>query len=154
MQGTRVWALVWEDPTCRRATKPVHHNCWACVQLLSLRATTTELVHLEPMLRNKRSHCNEKHAHHSEEQPPLTARRESLRPAVKTQCSQKTNKLINEFIKKQKALWFGTRIEGNVHFLWNIFLSCISSETPSLEAFQKHTSCIYRFRYLYGENFL
>ena len=27
MQGTRVRALVWEDPTCRRATKPVSHNC-------------------------------------------------------------------------------------------------------------------------------
>ena len=26
MQGTRVRALVWEDPTCLRATKPVHHN--------------------------------------------------------------------------------------------------------------------------------
>ena len=26
MQGTWVRALVWEDPTCRRATKPVHHN--------------------------------------------------------------------------------------------------------------------------------
>ena len=26
MQGTRVGALVREDPTCRRATKPVHHN--------------------------------------------------------------------------------------------------------------------------------
>ena len=26
MQGTRVRALVWEDPTCRGATKPVHHN--------------------------------------------------------------------------------------------------------------------------------
>ncbi|XP_059773337.1 uncharacterized protein LOC132362587 isoform X3 [Balaenoptera ricei] len=24
--GTRVRALVWEDPTCRRATKPVSHN--------------------------------------------------------------------------------------------------------------------------------
>ena len=30
MQGTRVRALVWEDPTCRRATKPVSHNYWAC----------------------------------------------------------------------------------------------------------------------------
>ena len=30
MQGTRVRSLVWEDPTCRRATKPVHHNYWAC----------------------------------------------------------------------------------------------------------------------------
>ena len=26
MQGTRVRALVWEDPTCRRASKPVCHN--------------------------------------------------------------------------------------------------------------------------------
>ena len=27
MQGTRVRALVWEDPTCRGATGPVSHNC-------------------------------------------------------------------------------------------------------------------------------
>ena len=27
MQGTRVRALVWEDPTCRRAAGPVSHNC-------------------------------------------------------------------------------------------------------------------------------
>ena len=26
MQGTRVRALLQEDPTCRRATKPVRHN--------------------------------------------------------------------------------------------------------------------------------
>ena len=26
MQGTRVQALVREDPTCRGATKPVRHN--------------------------------------------------------------------------------------------------------------------------------
>ena len=26
MQGTRVRALAWEDPTCHGATKPVHHN--------------------------------------------------------------------------------------------------------------------------------
>ena len=43
MQGTRVWALVREDPTCRGATKPVRRNYWDCVpQLLSLWATTTE----------------------------------------------------------------------------------------------------------------
>ena len=27
MQGTRVRALAWEDPTCRRAAGPVSHNC-------------------------------------------------------------------------------------------------------------------------------
>ena len=67
MQETRVRALVWEDPTCHGATKPVHHNYWACAlepashnywarvpqllslrsgahepQLLSLHTTTTE----------------------------------------------------------------------------------------------------------------
>ena len=30
MQGTRVRALVREDPTCCGTTKPVHHNYWAC----------------------------------------------------------------------------------------------------------------------------
>ena len=30
MQGTRVRALVREDPTCPRATKPVSHNYLAC----------------------------------------------------------------------------------------------------------------------------
>ena len=30
MQGTRVRALVREDPTCRGAAKPVSHNYWAC----------------------------------------------------------------------------------------------------------------------------
>ena len=30
MQGTRVRALVWEDPTCRGATGPVSHSYWAC----------------------------------------------------------------------------------------------------------------------------
>ena len=26
MQGTRVQALVWEDPTCRGGTKPMRYN--------------------------------------------------------------------------------------------------------------------------------
>ena len=48
MQGTQVCALVREDPTCRRATKPVCHNYWACAlepashNYWSPRATTTE----------------------------------------------------------------------------------------------------------------
>ena len=61
MQGTQVQALVREDPTCRGATKPMRHNYWAYVlQLL-------KPVHLEPVLRNKRSHRNEKPAHLNEE---------------------------------------------------------------------------------------
>ena len=26
MQGSRVRALIWEDPACRGATRPLHHN--------------------------------------------------------------------------------------------------------------------------------
>ena len=40
MQGTLVRALVWEDPTCRGATRPVSHNY--------------EPARLEPVLRNGR----------------------------------------------------------------------------------------------------
>ena len=63
-------------------------------QLLSLcsRAHEPQLlkpVRLEPVLRNKRSHCNKKPAHRNEEKPPLTTARESPRAATKTQCSQK-----------------------------------------------------------------
>ena len=73
IQVTWVWALVWEDPTCHGATKsvshnywactlePVSHNYWACVPQL-LKPTC-----IEPMLCNKRSHCNEKPACHNEE---------------------------------------------------------------------------------------
>ena len=31
VRGTRVRALVWEDPTCHGAAGPVSHNYWACV---------------------------------------------------------------------------------------------------------------------------
>ena len=61
MQGTRVRALVQEDPICCRETKPLHHNYWACVPQL-LKPT-----HLEPVLHHKRRHHNEKPAHHNEE---------------------------------------------------------------------------------------
>ena len=52
-QGTRVGALVQEDPTCCGATKSVSHNYWACA--------------LEPVLRNKRSQRNKKPTHRNEE---------------------------------------------------------------------------------------
>ena len=73
MQGTQVSALVQKDPTCRRATKPVPHNYWACAlepvshnywaHMLQLLKPAC----LEPVLRNKKSHRNENPAHHNEE---------------------------------------------------------------------------------------
>ena len=61
MQGTRVWALVQEDPTCRGATKPTHHNYWACA-LEPARATTTET-----RAPRARALQQEKPMHHNEE---------------------------------------------------------------------------------------
>ena len=69
MQGTRVRSLVREDPTCRRATKPVHHNYWACTlqpashnywacvpQLLKpMHPNYWSPRRLEPIYHNKRS---------------------------------------------------------------------------------------------------
>ena len=73
MQGRRVQALVWEDPTCHGATKPVHHNYWACaLEPMSHNywARVPQLLKptcLEPVLRNKRSHRNEKPVHRNKE---------------------------------------------------------------------------------------
>ena len=39
VQGTQVRSLVWEDPRCRRAIKPVHHTTEPVP--LSLRTATT-----------------------------------------------------------------------------------------------------------------
>ena len=86
MQGTRVRALVREDPTCHGATKRVHHNYWACAldpvshNYWAHEPQLLKPARLEPMLRNKRSHRNEKPAG-SNEDP--------------TQPKIKTNKLIN-----------------------------------------------------------
>ena len=74
MLETRLQFLIQEDPTSWGAPKPMHHYFWAC--------------DLEPML-HKRDYCNEKPVHHSEEQPLLTATRENLYKAMKTQNNQK-----------------------------------------------------------------
>ena len=71
MQGMQVQALVREDPTCSGATKPVRHNYWA-LQPASHNywAHVPQLLkpmRLEPVLCNKRSHCNEKLTHRNEE---------------------------------------------------------------------------------------
>ena len=86
VQGTGVQSLVWEDPTCHGATKPMCHNYWAhvletlshnywslctlepvCCNYWAHMPQLLKPVCLEPMLRNKRSHRNEKPAHRNEE---------------------------------------------------------------------------------------
>ena len=73
MQGTQVRALVWEDPTCHRATKPVRHNFWACAlepvshNYWAYEPQLRKPACLEPVICNKRSHDNEKPTHCNEE---------------------------------------------------------------------------------------
>ena len=102
MQGTQVWSLVWEDPTCCRAPKPMCHNYWACALepvchnywACAPRAPAPQ-QEKPPQWEAYVPHCNE-------EQPPLAATRESPRAAMKTQSSQK----INKFILKKSVAWF------------------------------------------------
>ena len=69
IQGTRVQALVREDPTCHKASKPVRYNYWPCAlepTSHSYWAHVPQLLKpacLEPVLRNKRSHHNKSPAH-------------------------------------------------------------------------------------------
>ena len=71
IQKAQVQSLIQKDPTCHRVTNLLHHNYWATA--LEPGTTTTEPschsywspLTLETMLCNKRSHCNDKPAHHS-----------------------------------------------------------------------------------------
>ena len=62
MQETEVQSLVWEDTTCCRAAEPISQN--------------HGLSALEPVVCNKRTHCNEKPAHHNQSRPLLSTARE------------------------------------------------------------------------------
>ena len=67
MQGTRVQALVQQDPTCHGAAKPVHHNYWACTlepvshNFWACMPQLLKPMHLEPMP------CNKKPVHRNKE---------------------------------------------------------------------------------------
>ena len=80
-----VRSLVREDPTCCRATKPVHHSYWACA--------------LEPRSCNQRCH-REKPVHHSGEQSRLTATR--AWPARQQRSSTAKNKEMKLFYRKER----------------------------------------------------
>ena len=110
MQGTWVRALVPEDPTCHRATKPVSHNYQACA-LEPMSPNYWSLRALEPVLCNKRSHHNEKPVHCSEEKPRLAATSKSPRAATKTQCSQKIK--INKSKKRKKKKKQFNKLQNN-----------------------------------------
>ena len=69
IQRTRVPALVREDPTCRGATKPVHHYYWVRVTQLLKPAC------LEPVLRNEKPSATR--------ESPCTATEDATQPINK-----------------------------------------------------------------------
>ena len=87
MQEIKVQSLVWEDPTCLGATRPVCLNYWttalepACPNYWSPRT-------LEPML-YKRGYHNEKPMHHNWGVALLVTNQRKACTAKKTQHSQK-----------------------------------------------------------------
>ena len=78
VQGTQVRSLAWEDSTCCKATKAGRHNYWAQV-LASTGCNRWSPLTLEPMLRNKRSHPNEK--------PVPQLERSPRSPQLNSMCS-------------------------------------------------------------------
>ena len=75
------------EPTAQllKPTRPRAHSH----QLLNLHAEPLKPMHLQPVLRNERSDCSEKPVRCNKKQPLLTATRESLHAATKTQCNRK-----------------------------------------------------------------
>ena len=78
IQGTRVRALVRENSTCRGATKPVHHNYWACA--------------LEPASHNYWARMPRAHALQQEKPPQWEARAPKLEKARAQQRRPNTAK--------------------------------------------------------------
>ena len=98
-QGTSL-VVQWIGTSCRyrgQGFDPWSGKTPYTAEQLSLCDTTTELAHcqllkpmrLEPVLCNKRSHCNEKSEHCNKEESQFAATKESLSAATETQCNQK-----------------------------------------------------------------
>ena len=69
MQGTWIWFLIQEEPSCCRANTPICHNYWAQA-LEPLSCNYWSLCAPEPVLCSKRSHHNGQPVHGNEESPP------------------------------------------------------------------------------------
>ena len=106
VQGTWVPSFLWKDPTYCEAAGPLHHNYWTrAPEPLSCNywAHAPQLLkssRLELMLHDKRSHHNEKPAHHTTRDSPCAA--------TKNQCKQ-TKFDLYTYIKKISSRTFVSR---------------------------------------------
>ena len=101
MQGTWVWALVREDPTCRGATKLMCHNYWA--------SRTREPQLLKPARHNYWSLCTKSPCSATREATPVrslltTTKRSPCLPQLEKACVQqwRPSAAKNKIKKNQK----------------------------------------------------
>ena len=98
MQETLVQSLIWEDPTCLEAAKPMLYNYGAHGALEPKAATTEAYWVLKPVFHNERNHCSEKPVHYHknatpdspqlekkpmQQQRPSTAKKKERRKIIK-----------------------------------------------------------------------
>ena len=88
--GTQVQFLVQEDSTCCGTMKLAH-------QLLNLcsrphKPQLPEPLSLEPMLRNRRRHHNEKPSHRNKEEPRFASAREGCTQQQRPSAAKNTDK--------------------------------------------------------------
>ena len=99
MQETWVQFLVREDPTCGRATEPMHHNYWACaLEPGSLNCWSPSA--LEPALWTREATATSSPCTTIREQRLASATIEKPSPAMKTQHNLKQ---INQKNFKRKC---------------------------------------------------
>ena len=127
VQGTGVRSLIWEDSTCLRATKPVWCNSWAvCHNHWSLHT-------LEPVLCNKRRHCNQKPVHSKEEQssPQLEkAHLQQLKPSA-AKNKQKTQKQKHQWVTSSQVVKI-TKCYLKSQSLSTLLLNILCDETGNI----------------------
>ena len=78
VQRIQLWSLTQEDPTSRGATKPTHHNYWACAPEPGSHGYWAHMLQLR-----KPTHPR---AHAPQESSPRSHIRESPGATTKTQC--------------------------------------------------------------------
>ena len=110
MQGTRVRALVREDPTCCGATKPMSHNYWACALEPASHnywAHVPQLLkpmHLEPTLHNKRSPCSPQLEKARAQQRRPNAAKINLKKKQNTHLKNK-NRVRKSILTDKSEMW-------------------------------------------------
>ena len=96
MQEAWVQSHVWEDPTRQGTTKLVSHN-YLAYALEPMGRNYWSLHVLEPVLHEKRSHCNEKPENRQLESSPYSPQLEKSLYSNKDPAQPKTNKIFKKY---------------------------------------------------------